>query len=122
MFQKVTPFLFVLLYMLAMLKPIAPFVAYAINQDYIVKFLCINKDKPEMQCNGKCHLYKEVEKQQKEAPISLQISLEEYPIGFVRIVHLKKIKTATSEKEENHFYTKNYNFLFSKVVFHPPIV
>lgn len=105
-----------------MLKPIAPFVEYAINQEYIAEFLCINQDKPEMQCNGKCHLYKEVEKQQKEAPVSLQISLEEYPIGFVKILHLKKSKKATSEKEENHCYTKNYKFLFSKVVFHPPTV
>jgi hypothetical protein len=108
--------------MLAMLKPIAPFVEYAINQDYIAEFLCINQDKPEMQCNGKCHLYKEVEKQQDETPVSLQVSLKEYPIGFVKILNLKKKKEFTSIKKENHFYFKNYNYLFSEVVFHPPTV
>jgi hypothetical protein len=35
---------------------------YAINYDYISKVLCINKDKPELKCNGKCHLMKELAK------------------------------------------------------------
>lgn len=33
---------------------------YAINYDYIVKVLCENKEKPEVACNGKCHLKKEL--------------------------------------------------------------
>ena len=107
--------------MMAMLRPIAPFVEYAINKDYIVEFLCINKEKPEMQCNGKCHLYKEVEKQQEETPVSLEISLKEYPIGFVKILKLQPKKGITSNSKENHSYSKNYNYLFSEVVFHPPI-
>jgi hypothetical protein len=37
----------------------------AINYDYISKVLCINKDKPELKCNGKCHLMKELAKLQK---------------------------------------------------------
>jgi len=37
-----------------------PVVDYAINYDYIVNVLCENKGKPEMQCNGKCYLTKEL--------------------------------------------------------------
>lgn len=106
--------------MLAMLKPIAPIVEYVINQDYIAEFLCINQDKPEMQCNGKCHLYKEVKKQQEETPVSLQISLKEYPIGFVKILKIRKKKVIPSTRKEIHFYSKKYSYLFSKTVFHPP--
>ena len=105
-----------------MLRPIAPFVEYAINQDYIAKFLCINQDKPEMQCNGKCHLYKEVKKQQEETPKSLQISLEEYPIGFVKILNIKPYKVNTTLEKSIYFYLKNYNYLFSALLFQPPIV
>lgn len=36
---------------------------YVLNYDYISKVLCINRDKPEMKCNGKCHLAKQVAKQ-----------------------------------------------------------
>lgn len=35
---------------------------YAINIDYIAEVLCINKDKPELSCHGKCHLAKELKK------------------------------------------------------------
>jgi hypothetical protein len=49
--------------MLAMLKPIAPFVTYALNYDYISKVLCINKDKPEMRCKGACQLMKKLQQQ-----------------------------------------------------------
>lgn len=104
-----------------MLRPIAPFVEYVINQDYIAKFLCINQDKPEMQCNGKCHLYKEVEKQQEETPVSLQISLKEYPIGFVKILGLKDQKNFQTLIESNYLYLKNYKYLYTTSVLHPPI-
>lgn len=31
---------------------------YVLNKDYIVAQLCENKAKPELQCDGKCHLKK----------------------------------------------------------------
>lgn len=31
------------------------------NIDYIIKTYCINKEKPELQCNGKCHLAKQLQ-------------------------------------------------------------
>jgi len=35
---------------------------YIINYKHISHDLCENKDKPEMHCNGKCHLKKEIKK------------------------------------------------------------
>ena len=32
---------------------------FLLNEDYITKVLCVNKDKPAMKCNGKCHLSKQ---------------------------------------------------------------
>ncbi|SFC96761.1 hypothetical protein SAMN04487987_102290 [Algibacter pectinivorans] len=33
------------------------YIAYfELNIDYIVETYCVNKDKPKLQCNGKCHL------------------------------------------------------------------
>ena len=107
--------------MVAMLKPIAPFVEFAINQDYIAEFLCINKDKPEMACGGKCHLMKQLEKQEKEEPKQLRIAFEEYPIGFVK-VYQKDSNTDLiflSKKILNQ--QQNYSYLYTSQVFHPPI-
>lgn len=35
---------------------------YLINKDYVARELCINKAKPKLHCNGKCHLAKQLKK------------------------------------------------------------
>ena len=54
--------LLVILTLLMFLKPILPVFEYLVNYDYIVNELCENKLKPELKCNGKCHLTKELAK------------------------------------------------------------
>lgn len=103
-----------------MLRPIAPFVEYAINYDYIAKVLCINKDKPELSCKGKCQLMKKLQKQQEEDYNSLRISMEEYPIGFVDIIDISKKTFSNTENQNNFAYRKRYQYLFLASVFHPP--
>ena len=34
---------------------------YQLNIDYIIETYCVNKDKPVLQCNGKCHLSKQLD-------------------------------------------------------------
>ncbi len=54
-----------------LLKPVLPVVDYIVNYEYISKVLCINKAKPKLNCNGKCHLMKELAKtSESETPIS----------------------------------------------------
>ncbi|HEX9151463.1 MAG TPA: hypothetical protein VF842_05230, partial [Flavobacterium sp.] len=48
------------------LKPLFPVLEYAVNYEYISKVLCVNKAKPMMHCNGKCHLMKELAKAQEQ--------------------------------------------------------
>lgn len=105
-----------------MLRPIQPYVEYMFNQDYIAEFLCINKDKPELQCNGKCHLVKQIEKQQEKEPLSsLRISIENYPIGFVNIYRIKPFKILTKvNKNINASYFELYNFDHNYNTFQPP--
>ncbi|PJJ74495.1 hypothetical protein BXY57_0053 [Thermoflavifilum aggregans] len=37
---------------------------YRINIRYIATHLCVNRDRPELHCNGKCFLKKQLEKDQ----------------------------------------------------------
>ena len=37
------------------------FLNFKIHQDYISEFLCVDKDKPESCCEGKCYLKAELE-------------------------------------------------------------
>ncbi len=39
-------------------KPVIPILKYIVFYDYIKNELCENKDKPKLECNGKCHLAK----------------------------------------------------------------
>lgn len=45
-----------------LVRPVLPFVEYAINKEYISKNLCINKDKPHNCCHGKCYLDEQLRK------------------------------------------------------------
>ena len=47
---------------MALLRPIHPLVEYYANQDFFANVLCINKDKPEMACNGKCILMQKLKR------------------------------------------------------------
>lgn len=110
-----------MLYLVALLKPVYPWLEYAIHQDYFAKVLCVNKDKPEMHCNGKCHLKKEIKKstgensnEQKPLPIDLR----EYPIGHVSALNVQFFKTNT--RLFTRTYPLNEYSPFIPGLFRPP--
>lgn len=39
---------------------------FYLNQDYIAKNWCVNRDKPAMRCNGKCHLGKQLREEDRK--------------------------------------------------------
>jgi hypothetical protein len=52
-------------------RPVLPVFEYVIDYGYISTQLCINKDKPELHCNGKCHLMKKLAAaSENEKPLS----------------------------------------------------
>ena len=79
------------------------FIDYLINKDYY-ESICLNKQKPEMACTGKCQIKKEA--QEKENPLSeIKYSLE-----------LNIVINKTSEfliNLSNFFIPKNIFFIFS---------
>ena len=40
---------------------------YFVNQSEIIELFCENKEEPQLQCNGKCHLAKELIKTEQES-------------------------------------------------------
>lgn len=45
---------------------------YLLNKAEITELFCINKEKPKLECNGKCHLAKEIKKvdvEEEEKPL-----------------------------------------------------
>ncbi len=105
-----------------MLRPVQPYMEYLLNQDYIAEFLCINKDKPKLQCNGKCHLAKQLENQNENKPFTaLSIAMENYPIGFVCILKIDAANKFTNLKKPNTTpYQILYHFDYNFSTFQPP--
>ncbi|PHQ29888.1 hypothetical protein [Leeuwenhoekiella nanhaiensis] len=65
------------------IRPILPVLDYAFNYDYIVEELCVNRDRPELECNGRCYLMQalaeEASRKKDAAQQSLKSSLH---LGF----------------------------------------
>lgn len=102
---------------------------YEVNKDYVADVLCVNKDKPEMNCRGKCYLKKQLSKV-KEAETSNEKEAPETA---------KKIELVQFILSEHHDYVIKYQktisdkILFSRYlpytgqdyhrdIFRPPIV
>lgn len=111
-----------------LLKPILPVVDYIINYDYISKVLCENKTKPELKCNGKCHLIKELAKvADNEKPISSD--KKSYSSQEIELLFCNEIAEISFRQIYFHnktFIGDNYaNLYFHSVscsVFHPPTI
>lgn len=91
--------------------------------NYIVNELCINRDKPELLCNGKCYLMtqlsKSSEKESSNKENSTEIKYESQILflqntgGFIPLVfHLKS--TISTHYKNLYYYLLVHSF------FHPP--
>ncbi len=53
------------------------------NQDYVTEKFCVNKDKPELNCKGKCHmknmLVQTAEKETQNAQLNVEVMI---PVFF----------------------------------------
>jgi len=107
------------------LRPIIPIVDYGINYNFIVKELCENKEKPELQCNGKCHLAKELAKaSENEKPISQN---KKHQTSEIEVLYFTNVIDYTfsptfcfSQNNINSFYLNLYKRICSDSTFHPP--
>ncbi|NHM04539.1 hypothetical protein [Flavobacterium celericrescens] len=109
-----------------LVKPVIPVLEYIVNYDYISKELCINKDKPALKCNGKCHLMKQLAKvSDDEKPISndkKDNSKQEVEILFYqevsRLIFFSDF--CFINKFTNSFYLNLYCLDATDSIFHPP--
>lgn len=115
-----------LLALFMLLKPVLPVIDYVVNYEYISKVLCVNKAKPKMHCNGKCHLMKELAKtSENDAPISSDKKVPSRQFEVLFLEEIKSFKIAPvyflETEKTNSNYSNLYFRLNSASVFRPPI-
>jgi len=94
---------------------------YEVNKVSITQKYCVNKTKPKMHCNGKCHMMKrmkEEEKKENQAPTSQKEKLE---VQFFSTKSFNFIASTVLKKEAiqvSYLFSKSNKHLLG--VFHPP--
>jgi len=106
-------------------KPVLPVVEYVVLYDYIKNELCVNKDKPELECNGKCHLKKELA---RAADSEKEKGKTQFASAEIQLVFYQAISDIFSFDffKSYRFNIKVgietiYTFSFSNFLFRPPV-
>jgi len=101
-----------------------PYIDYMLRKDFIIEKLCINKNVPEKQCNGKCHLEKQIKNNTEEADDISTPPLPKYEKNECQEYLISDQKEPCHT--ENDFlagsrYQRIYTFQYVPMVFHPPM-
>ncbi|MFP9098798.1 hypothetical protein ACLI09_07080 [Flavobacterium sp. RHBU_24] len=120
-------YLALIVVLLFLARPVVPVAEYIINYDYIANVLCVNKAKPQMHCNGKCHLMKELAKTSgQENPVSSGKKAGHATPEVLFFQPLQSLALTAPVKVVSPKQLPVYNCLYSRLctgtVFHPPAV
>jgi hypothetical protein len=105
------------------------FVNYQLNKAEITRKYCENKAKPMLNCNGKCHLAKQLAKQQKQEEQSNTIDFGKYKyetndftVTTPNFVFETHTETILSQSKKDFYYQKIFSEKHAGNIFHPPTV
>ncbi len=91
------------------------------NQDYIAANFCENIEKPELECNGKCHLKKELtEDTKKNHEDKIIISENAFFFATQNIEIILDEPFFFLEKENFAHYLEKDVSSYNASIFHPP--
>lgn len=97
-------------------------VHFKLNREAIEQKFCINKNKPELQCHGTCHLKKQLQETESSGPSSIS----NYPKIDIFTVLFKEleVKSPTTEIRNKTSIHKEtlYTAPYREILVPPPIV
>lgn len=104
----------------ALMIPVV-YIDFKINQDYISRVLCINRDKPELKCNGHCILMQKLKKaQQNEQSQEEQTNKKQTTETFCESLFDFKSRTFPPGTKEYKVYQSIFFSHYNSSIFHPP--
>ncbi|SDF08732.1 hypothetical protein SAMN05421855_105135 [Ulvibacter litoralis] len=95
------------------------FIYYELDPVGFIENLCVNQDKPELQCNGKCHL-KKVTQSAEDDKTTNKTSSFEVLLFHQPLIDYKIVTSLTPQKRAFFSYINLYNFKYKISCFHPP--
>ncbi|MCF8274632.1 MAG: hypothetical protein K9I95_12450 [Flavobacteriaceae bacterium] len=95
---------------------------YYLDTSGFIERLCVNKDKPAMQCNGKCHLKKVVENNTNDDKEPFKgFNFKEILLYVVEPTKYEFVNSSFIKVQKIN-YDNLYNFSISKGLDRPPQV
>jgi hypothetical protein len=95
---------------------------YQINKDYIAQFLCINKSKPELHCEGHCFLQKNLKKADQPESKSTQQTLKvDFPL-FLQPDFTCSFSLFSESRNQFFVFLIGHTVRFLSAIFHPPLL
>src|SRR6056300_610237 len=95
---------------------------FLVNNEYIREVLCVNKEKPELACGGKCYLMQQLqESQQSQEQEFPQLLHSKYEFILIkRFLRLPKVTIAVLKTANFPRYMEPISSPFLLDIFHPP--
>lgn len=114
------PYIVLFSIVLQLSSNVATIVNYMANKEFISKNLCENKSKPKMHCNGKCHLMKQLQKQNKKSGNPLSSEKEKLELQFFKDKTSYTFSNYSVNTSGKFIYLLGKTNSFNSFVFHPP--
>ncbi len=96
------------------------FAGYELNKDYIANVLCINKDKPQLNCHGKCFLSKKIAEAQKKQEANERQIQKDLSQQTMLITEFKIAFFCNDLLTDHPVYSQQYSLTKYTSIFHPP--
>lgn len=94
---------------------------FEINRDTITDLFCVNKDQPEMHCEGECFLEKQIRADRKSHENTPKTTPEFFSLIFTLSENTILTPALLRVKTEQHFnYLQKEYQEFPPAIFHPP--
>jgi hypothetical protein len=97
--------------------------AFYVNKDYFAKYLCENRDKPQLHCNGNCVLMKKIKKAQEKEKQNPTAKLKSEVYDLINSYALFSFAPSSVEIKLLSLGTVDtkYNSIDPNRLFRPPI-
>jgi hypothetical protein len=122
MFRSVTAIVLICSIITANFTQLFIYSAFELNKEYIASVLCVNRDKPKLNCKGKCYLNKKIkqaeEKEKNQDQQSQKYHFQQAIISRQLMIYYPADLSMKPLTFERHFILQQY----PPSVFHPPQV
>lgn len=120
MFKAILAHILILTILSANFGQLFVYAGFELNQKYIASEFCINKDKPQLHCNGKCYLMNKVKQaQEKEKSQERENQRNLFQLGIITekpAANPFAVRVVQEYKPELPFFLPQY----AADIFQPP--